>query len=182
MATLESIASLMPGRVFSQVPVFRRCQHPLWTRKARVYREWRAILVPDPHTVQPRAVILPCGSSFPSVWGSLFSSQLPYETRTCVCGLILCGLGCCSYGLMAYTVGNRMGAAFPVAKWMLQQRNSLGGFSSTQDTVVALEALSAYAAGAMSGSSQTLNPNNPAGALVPFGGNPSSRSQRACTG
>ena len=32
-----------------------------------------------------------------------------------------------------------------VAKWLLSQRNALGGFSSTQDTVVALQALSAYA-------------------------------------
>jgi len=60
------------------------------------------------------------------------------------------------YGLMAYTVGNRMGAAFPVAKWMLQQRNSLGGFSSTQDTVVALEALSAYAAGMTAAGTMTV--------------------------
>ena len=39
-------------------------------------------------------------------------------------------------------------AAYPAARYLLLQRNELGGFRSTQDTVVALEALSAYAAGA----------------------------------
>ena len=29
--------------------------------------------------------------------------------------------------------------ALPVVRWLIQQRNSLGGFSSTQDTVLALQ-------------------------------------------
>ena len=33
----------------------------------------------------------------------------------------------------------------PLVRWLSSQRNSLGGFSSTQDTVIALQALSAYA-------------------------------------
>lgn len=33
----------------------------------------------------------------------------------------------------------------PITKWINSQRNSLGGFYSTQDTVVALEALSKFA-------------------------------------
>lgn len=35
--------------------------------------------------------------------------------------------------------------ALPIVRWLTSQRNSLGGFSSTQDTVIALQALAAYA-------------------------------------
>eukprot|EP00240_Pyramimonas_obovata_P000253 CAMPEP_0118924314 /NCGR_PEP_ID=MMETSP1169-20130426/2500_1 /TAXON_ID=36882 /ORGANISM="Pyramimonas obovata, Strain CCMP722" /LENGTH=1526 /DNA_ID=CAMNT_0006865411 /DNA_START=128 /DNA_END=4708 /DNA_ORIENTATION=+ len=48
------------------------------------------------------------------------------------------------YGLLAMVTGDRVGDAFPVARWLLEQRNSFGGFSSTQDTVLGLEALSMY--------------------------------------
>ncbi|XP_055487408.1 LOW QUALITY PROTEIN: murinoglobulin-2-like [Leucoraja erinacea] len=34
----------------------------------------------------------------------------------------------------------------PIVRWLVRQRNSYGGFASTQDTVVALQALSLYAA------------------------------------
>ncbi|XP_032869064.1 alpha-1-macroglobulin-like [Amblyraja radiata] len=34
----------------------------------------------------------------------------------------------------------------PIIRWLVRQRNSYGGFASTQDTVVALQALSLYAA------------------------------------
>uniref|UniRef100_A0A4W4F6G1 CD109 molecule n=1 Tax=Electrophorus electricus TaxID=8005 RepID=A0A4W4F6G1_ELEEL len=34
---------------------------------------------------------------------------------------------------------------YALMKWLLQQRNYMGGFGSTQDTVIALQALSAYA-------------------------------------
>jgi len=50
------------------------------------------------------------------------------------------------YGLMAMLAAGRVGEAFPVARWLVEQRNSLGGFSSTQDTAVALEALGVYSA------------------------------------
>lgn len=33
----------------------------------------------------------------------------------------------------------------PLVRWLSNQRNALGGFSSTQDTVIALQALAAYA-------------------------------------
>jgi CD109 antigen len=51
-----------------------------------------------------------------------------------------------AYGLLALVAGGRVGAAFPAARWLMQQRNQYGGFASTQDTVVALEALGKYAA------------------------------------
>ncbi|EDV25555.1 uncharacterized protein TRIADDRAFT_55768 [Trichoplax adhaerens] len=51
-----------------------------------------------------------------------------------------------SYALMTYVLNKELAAAAPIAKWLSMQRNSMGGFSSTQDTCVALEALSRYAA------------------------------------
>uniref|UniRef100_A0A3P9L213 C3 and PZP like alpha-2-macroglobulin domain containing 8 n=1 Tax=Oryzias latipes TaxID=8090 RepID=A0A3P9L213_ORYLA len=50
-----------------------------------------------------------------------------------------------AYGLLTYTLLGDVGSALPVVKWLSQQRNALGGFSSTQDTCVALQALSEYA-------------------------------------
>ncbi|XP_015826901.3 C3 and PZP-like alpha-2-macroglobulin domain-containing protein 8 isoform X1 [Nothobranchius furzeri] len=50
-----------------------------------------------------------------------------------------------AYGLLTYTVLGDVASALPVVKWLSQQRNALGGFSSTQDTCVALHALSEYA-------------------------------------
>ena len=51
------------------------------------------------------------------------------------------------YAMMALT---RHGDAFNAsraAKWLVSQRNAYGGFGSTQDTVVALQALTEYSAG-----------------------------------
>ncbi|KAM4574402.1 C3 and PZP-like alpha-2-macroglobulin domain-containing protein 8 isoform 2-T2 [Fundulus diaphanus] len=50
-----------------------------------------------------------------------------------------------AYGLLTYTILGDVASALPVVKWLSQQRNALGGFSSTQDTCVALHALSEYA-------------------------------------
>jgi CD109 antigen len=50
------------------------------------------------------------------------------------------------YALLAITATGNVANGLPVAKWLSQQRNSLGGWSSTQDTCVALEALATYAA------------------------------------
>nr|XP_004555063.2 C3 and PZP-like alpha-2-macroglobulin domain-containing protein 8 isoform X1 [Maylandia zebra] len=50
-----------------------------------------------------------------------------------------------AYGLLTYTLLGDVASALPVVKWLSQQRNALGGFSSTQDTCVALHALSEYA-------------------------------------
>ncbi|XP_070536765.1 C3 and PZP-like alpha-2-macroglobulin domain-containing protein 8 [Ptychodera flava] len=50
-----------------------------------------------------------------------------------------------AYGLLTYTEMGDVASAFPVVKWLSKQRNSLGGFSSTQDTCVALQGLSEYA-------------------------------------
>ena len=45
--------------------------------------------------------------------------------------------------------GDRMNAS-RAARWLVSRRNALGGFGSTQDTVVGLQALTRYAAGAKS--------------------------------
>lgn len=50
-----------------------------------------------------------------------------------------------SYALLTYTLLGDVASALPVVKWLSQQRNALGGFSSTQDTCVALQALAEYA-------------------------------------
>ncbi|NXY89727.1 CD109 protein, partial [Alcedo cyanopectus] len=51
-----------------------------------------------------------------------------------------------AYALLSHFHQDRLAEGIPVMKWLSQQRNHLGGFSSTQDTVVALQALSVFAA------------------------------------
>lgn len=46
------------------------------------------------------------------------------------------------YALQAYLEAGRDMEAFSILKWLISQRNSKGGFYSTQDTIVGLEALS----------------------------------------
>eukprot|EP00112_Aurelia_sp_Birch-Aquarium-sp1_P000397 Seg1036.8 transcript_id=Seg1036.8/GoldUCD/mRNA.D3Y31 product="alpha-2-macroglobulin-like protein 1" protein_id=Seg1036.8/GoldUCD/D3Y31 len=51
-----------------------------------------------------------------------------------------------AYALMAYLIGPKKDflSALPIVRWLSKQRNSLGGFASTQDTCVALQALAIY--------------------------------------
>ena len=51
-----------------------------------------------------------------------------------------------AYALMVYTRRGNAGAALEAARWLLENRNALGGYRSTQDTVVALQALSEFSA------------------------------------
>ncbi|CAL1532263.1 unnamed protein product [Lymnaea stagnalis] len=50
-----------------------------------------------------------------------------------------------SYAILTFTELGRIDAALPAVRWLTTQRNAQGGFSSSQDTVVGLQALSAYA-------------------------------------
>lgn len=50
-----------------------------------------------------------------------------------------------SYGLLAILESKRFTDGFPYFKWLLSQRNSKGGFISTQDTVLGLQALAKFA-------------------------------------
>jgi alpha-2-macroglobulin len=47
--------------------------------------------------------------------------------------------------------------ALPIVQWLSKQRNGNGGFSSTQDTVVALQALAEFASRAYSGNGKGIN-------------------------
>ena len=53
-----------------------------------------------------------------------------------------------AYALLAHITGEQQNAAInakPIVMWLTKQRNPRGGFSSTQDTIVALQALARYA-------------------------------------
>ncbi|XP_051867675.1 CD109 antigen isoform X2 [Pristis pectinata] len=51
-----------------------------------------------------------------------------------------------AYALLSHLRQGRLTEGVPIMQWLSQCRNHLGGFSSTQDTVVALQALSQFAA------------------------------------
>ncbi|XP_033844625.2 CD109 antigen [Periophthalmus magnuspinnatus] len=51
-----------------------------------------------------------------------------------------------AYVLLAYLNSGDIVKAIPVMKWLCNQRNHLGGFFSTQDTMIALQALAHFAA------------------------------------
>lgn len=51
-----------------------------------------------------------------------------------------------AYALQAFTKAGRLTDAIAVMKWLVSQRNENGGFMSTQDTVVGLQALADLAA------------------------------------
>ncbi|XP_071112931.1 alpha-2-macroglobulin-like [Haliotis cracherodii] len=50
-----------------------------------------------------------------------------------------------AYALLAYLEEDDLESSLKVVKWLQKQRNPKGGFASTQDTVVALDALSKFA-------------------------------------
>ncbi|XP_017551199.1 CD109 antigen isoform X2 [Pygocentrus nattereri] len=50
-----------------------------------------------------------------------------------------------AYTLLSFYKQGTVEHGFSLLKWLSQQRNHLGGYGSTQDTVIALQALSAYA-------------------------------------
>lgn len=51
-----------------------------------------------------------------------------------------------AYGLLALLFAQRDSDCLPILKWLLNQRNNLGGFEGTQDTIVGIEALATFAA------------------------------------
>ncbi|XP_006897027.1 PREDICTED: CD109 antigen-like [Elephantulus edwardii] len=50
-----------------------------------------------------------------------------------------------AYTLLSYLLQHQVPEGIAVMRWLSKQRNSLGGFASTQDTIVALKALSEFA-------------------------------------
>ncbi|KAK2498196.1 hypothetical protein MC885_008429 [Smutsia gigantea] len=51
-----------------------------------------------------------------------------------------------AYALLSHFLQFQVSEGIPIMRWLSRQRNGLGGFASTQDTVVALKALSEFAA------------------------------------
>ncbi|XP_078607169.1 CD109 antigen-like isoform X4 [Branchiostoma floridae x Branchiostoma japonicum] len=56
-----------------------------------------------------------------------------------------------AYALLTYLARDDMIDGIPIMKWLSEQRNAYGGYSSTQDTVVGLQALAYFAAGVRAG-------------------------------
>uniref|UniRef100_A0A646QE55 TEP1-F n=1 Tax=Hemiscolopendra marginata TaxID=943146 RepID=A0A646QE55_9MYRI len=50
-----------------------------------------------------------------------------------------------SYALLTYSLRNMIAEGLPIMRWLLTKRNANGGFESTQDTVVGIQALAQYA-------------------------------------
>ncbi|KAJ8041930.1 hypothetical protein HOLleu_12869 [Holothuria leucospilota] len=50
-----------------------------------------------------------------------------------------------AYALLAYVTVGDIEAALPIVNWLIEQQLSSGGFGSTQDTVVGIQALAEYA-------------------------------------
>ncbi|KAM4694312.1 CD109 antigen-like [Discoglossus pictus] len=72
-----------------------------------------------------------------------------------------------AYALLSHYKQNRISEGIPIMKWLSQQRNHLGGYSSTQDTIMALQALSQFAVGTSSGDTDlTVSITGP-GSFVP---------------
>ncbi|XDB53570.1 hypothetical protein AB1E18_007088 [Capra hircus] len=51
-----------------------------------------------------------------------------------------------AYALLSHFLQHQVPEGIPIMRWLSRQRNSWGGFASTQDTIVALKALSEFAA------------------------------------
>uniref|UniRef100_A0A8C9CDH6 CD109 antigen n=1 Tax=Phocoena sinus TaxID=42100 RepID=A0A8C9CDH6_PHOSS len=51
-----------------------------------------------------------------------------------------------AYAMLSHFLQHQISEGIPIMRWLSRQRNSLGGFASTQDTIVALKALSEFAA------------------------------------
>lgn len=64
----------------------------------------------------------------------LHSSVLDWKPNRKACWLLVVSaeVEMTAYGLLTYTLLGDVASALPVVKWLSQQRNSLGGFSSTQ--------------------------------------------------
>lgn len=69
-----------------------------------------------------------------------------------------------AYALQAFVEAGLDADAVPIMKWLISQRNENGGFSSTQDTVVGLQALSKLAM-------KIYVPNSKVDILIKYNGN-----------
>lgn len=83
---------------------------------------------------------------FDSVKGEqrFWSKSKDFETRKRVASKTI-NVEITAYGLLALIEANRLAEGLPVLKWLLNQRNEYGGFEGSQDTVLGLTALAAFA-------------------------------------
>nr|KAG5689528.1 hypothetical protein BaRGS_008903 [Batillaria attramentaria] len=72
-----------------------------------------------------------------------------------------------SYALLTYAASRNYVDGLGVMNWLASQRNSLGGYYSTQDTIIALQALSEFAPLANSGDSLDVEVDVTAGSFTP---------------
>lgn len=91
---------------------------------------WGSIGFAEPLPLQPAGGVGKPGVGVPFM--------PPRENRTAV-------VETTAYAMLALTKNGDVLNAGRAGKWLTSQRNSLGGYGSTQDTVVALQALTAYA-------------------------------------
>ncbi|XP_043767013.1 C3 and PZP-like alpha-2-macroglobulin domain-containing protein 8 isoform X2 [Cervus elaphus] len=107
--------------------------------KARHFLESSASLVTDPYSSALTAYALTLLRS-PAAPAALRKLRSLAITQ-----VVSAEVEMTAYALLTYTLLGDVATALPVVKWLSQQRNALGGFSSTQDTCVALQALAEYA-------------------------------------
>ncbi|XP_071823083.1 uncharacterized protein [Apostichopus japonicus] len=62
-----------------------------------------------------------------------------------------------AYALLAYLAAGDIDDAVPIVRWLISQQGSRGGWGSTQDTVVAIQALAEFASGLTAPPASPLN-------------------------
>jgi CD109 antigen len=78
-------------------------------------------------------------------WSAKMESEKPKDTSQYFYQPRPVDVEITSYALLTYMAIGDTEKGLPIVRWLSAQRNSYGGFSSTQDTVMALQALGAYA-------------------------------------
>jgi len=73
-------------------------------------------------------------------YGSRFTSWQPPQPQARPIDILTT-----AYGILSYTSRDRLDEGLRALRWLTKQRSSQGGFVSTQDTMVALQALASYA-------------------------------------
>ncbi|KAJ9588469.1 hypothetical protein L9F63_018159, partial [Diploptera punctata] len=73
-----------------------------------------------------------------------------------------------AYGLLTYLQRGLVQDALPIMKWLISQQNEQGGFASTQDTVIGLQAMGKLAESLNSETDVTLSFSYPGGRGIPI--------------
>jgi CD109 antigen len=118
-------------------------------KKDNAYKALMALAIEDENGLHWGSEIKPLASA--SAQGKIAAPRMPYqENRSAI-------IETTAYAMLALNQrGDNLNAG-RAGKWLVSQRNAYGGFGSTQDTVVGLQALSAYASGQRSDVNLTVN-------------------------